>query len=163
MVWVKLQLLRLLKCLMTALVHVSRGLSFYQCRERSHCFICVGAALEVSPDWSQKTMTCHSFNCFSIVWGQGQAPLVTCFPRNCYMTPLFGLKQGKFFRKHAEFSRSILPPFPLPRISSTHSNKGNHLLCNYCKRSHLDKVDLPDCQKVAIHSKKFGCEPISCS
>ena len=23
-----------------------------------------------SPDWSQKTMTFHSFNCFSIVWGQ---------------------------------------------------------------------------------------------
>ena len=32
---------------------------------------CVGAAREVSPDWWQKTMTCHSFNCFSIVWGQG--------------------------------------------------------------------------------------------
>ena len=32
---------------------------------------CVGAARKVSPDWSQKTMTCHSFNCFSIVWGQG--------------------------------------------------------------------------------------------
>ena len=32
---------------------------------------CVGAAGKVSPDWSQKTMTCHSFNCFSIVWGQG--------------------------------------------------------------------------------------------
>ena len=24
-----------------------------------------------SPDWWQKTMTFHSFNCFSIVWGQG--------------------------------------------------------------------------------------------
>ena len=32
---------------------------------------CVGAAGKVSPDWSQKTMTCYSFNCFSIVWGQG--------------------------------------------------------------------------------------------
>ena len=32
---------------------------------------CVGDARKVSPDWSQKTMTCHSFNCFSIVWGQG--------------------------------------------------------------------------------------------
>ena len=31
----------------------------------------VGAARKFSPDWSQKTMTCHSFNCFSIVWGQG--------------------------------------------------------------------------------------------
>ena len=38
---------------------------------------CVGAAHQVSFDWSQKTKTCHSFNCFSIVWGQGQAPLVT--------------------------------------------------------------------------------------
>ena len=27
---------------------------------------CVEAARKVSPDWSQKTMTCHSFNCFSI-------------------------------------------------------------------------------------------------
>ena len=27
------------------------------------------AARKVSPDWSQKTMTCHSFDCFSIVWG----------------------------------------------------------------------------------------------
>ena len=33
-------------------------------------FSCVGAARKVSPDWSQKTMKCHSFNCFSIVWGQ---------------------------------------------------------------------------------------------
>ena len=32
---------------------------------------CVGAARKVSPDWLQKTMTCHSFNCFSIVWGRG--------------------------------------------------------------------------------------------
>ena len=29
------------------------------------------AARKVSPNWSQKTMTCHSFNCFRIVWGQG--------------------------------------------------------------------------------------------
>ena len=27
----------------------------------------VGAARKVSPNWSQETMTCHSFNCFSIV------------------------------------------------------------------------------------------------
>ena len=33
---------------------------------------CVEAAHTVSPDWSQKTMTCHSFNCFSIVWGQSR-------------------------------------------------------------------------------------------
>ena len=31
---------------------------------------CIGAARKVSPDWSQNTMTCHSFNCSSIVWGQ---------------------------------------------------------------------------------------------
>ena len=30
-----------------------------------------GAARTVSPDWLQKTMTCHSFNCFSIVCAQG--------------------------------------------------------------------------------------------
>ena len=36
----------------------------------------VGAARKVSHNWSQETMKCHSFNCFSIVWGQGNAPLV---------------------------------------------------------------------------------------
>ena len=36
-------------------------------------FICVGAALAVSPNWSQETMTCHSSNCFGMV----NAPLVT--------------------------------------------------------------------------------------
>ena len=32
-------------------------------------FSCVGAARKVCPDWLQKIITCHSFNCFSIVWG----------------------------------------------------------------------------------------------
>lgn len=31
----------------------------------------VAAAHKVSRNWSQETMTCHSFNCFSIVWDQG--------------------------------------------------------------------------------------------
>ena len=31
-------------------------------------------------------MTCHSFNCFSTVRGQGKAPLVTSLPSSCYMT-----------------------------------------------------------------------------
>ena len=39
--------------------------------------VSLGAAREMSPHWSQETMTCHSSNCFSIVWGQGNAPLVT--------------------------------------------------------------------------------------
>ena len=30
-------------------------------------------------------MTCHSSNCFSIVWGQGNAPLVNSLPSSCYM------------------------------------------------------------------------------
>ena len=30
-------------------------------------------------------MTCHSFYCFSIVWGQGNAPLVTFLPNSCYI------------------------------------------------------------------------------
>ena len=30
----------------------------------------VGAAREMSPHWSQETVTCHSSNCFSSVWGQ---------------------------------------------------------------------------------------------
>ena len=47
-------------------------------------FSCVGATRKVSPDWSQKTMICHSFNCFSIVWGQGKAPFRSS---SCYMTP----------------------------------------------------------------------------
>ena len=34
----------------------------------------VGAAHKVSPNWSQKTMTCHSSNCFSIVLGHGNVP-----------------------------------------------------------------------------------------
>ena len=37
----------------------------------------VGAAWRVSANWLQETVTCHSPNCFSIVWGQGSAPLVT--------------------------------------------------------------------------------------
>ena len=52
------------------------------------CNGCAGVSRNVSPDWSQKTMTCHSFNCFSIVWGQGWTPLVTSLPSSCYMTPL---------------------------------------------------------------------------
>ena len=33
----------------------------------------VGAAYKVCPlgNWSQETMTYHSFNCFNIVWDQG--------------------------------------------------------------------------------------------
>ena len=36
-------------------------------KEDSHPLL---TARKVSPDWSQKTITCHSFNCFIIVWGQ---------------------------------------------------------------------------------------------
>ena len=45
----------------------------------------VGAAYKVSPNWSQETMTCHSSDCFSIVWGQGNAPLVTSLLSSYYM------------------------------------------------------------------------------
>ena len=48
---------------------------------------CVGAARKVSPNWSLETMTCHSSHCFSIVWGQGNAPLVTSLSSSCYMSP----------------------------------------------------------------------------
>ena len=48
-------------------------------------FSCERAARKVAPDWSQKIMT-RNFNCFSIFWGQGLAPLVTSLPSNCYMT-----------------------------------------------------------------------------
>ena len=46
----------------------------------------VGAAWKVYPNWSQETLTCHSSNCFSIVWGQGNAVLVTSLLGSCYMT-----------------------------------------------------------------------------
>ena len=46
----------------------------------------IGAAHKVSLYWSQETMTCHSSNCFSIVWGQGNALLVTSLLSSCYMT-----------------------------------------------------------------------------
>ena len=55
---------------------------------------CVGAARKVSPDWLQKTMTCHSFNCFSIVWGQGWTPLVPSPLSSCYMTTLSPCLRG---------------------------------------------------------------------
>ena len=48
----------------------------------------VGAACKVSPNWLQETVTCHSSHCFSIVWGQGNTPLVACLPSSCYVTPL---------------------------------------------------------------------------
>ena len=48
----------------------------------------VGAARKVSANWSQETMTRRSPNnyCFSIVQGQGNAPLATSLPSSCYMT-----------------------------------------------------------------------------
>ena len=45
----------------------------------------VGAAHKVSPNWSLETMTCHFSNCFSIVWGQGNTPVVTSLPSSCYV------------------------------------------------------------------------------
>ena len=36
----------------------------------------VGAVRKLSPNWSHETMSCHCLNCFSVVWGQGNAPLV---------------------------------------------------------------------------------------
>ena len=44
----------------------------------------VAAARKVSPNWSQETITFHSSN--SIVWSQGNAPLMTSLPSSCYMT-----------------------------------------------------------------------------
>ena len=45
-------------------------------QQHSHVRGSVGAARKVSPNWSHETMKCHSSNCFSIVWGQGNAPLM---------------------------------------------------------------------------------------
>ena len=46
---------------------------------------CVGVAWKVSPNWSQETIACHSSNCFSIAWSQGNAPLATSLLHSCYM------------------------------------------------------------------------------
>ena len=45
-------------------------------------------------------MTCHSSNCFSIVWGRRNAPLVT-FPSSCYVTP------GKAWQEPMEKDKSL--------------------------------------------------------
>ena len=60
----------------------------------------VGAARKVSPNWSKETLACHSSNCFSIVWGQGDAPSVTSLPSSCDMT----------LDKFCEDEKSELPP-----------------------------------------------------
>ena len=44
---------------------------FYFLADSPYMQSSVGAARKVSPNWSQETMTCHSFNCCSIPWGQG--------------------------------------------------------------------------------------------
>ena len=49
----------------------------------------VGTVRKVSPNWSHETITCYSSNCFSIVLGQGNAPLVTFLPSSCYTTLSF--------------------------------------------------------------------------
>ena len=54
-------------------------LSYFQSR--------VGAARKITPNWLQKTMTCQNSNCFSIFWGQRNAPSVTSLSSSCYMTP----------------------------------------------------------------------------
>ena len=47
--------------------------------------------VQVSPNWSQETMTCHSSNCFSIVCGQGNASWVASLPSSCYITQNFAI------------------------------------------------------------------------
>ena len=49
----------------------------------------VGTVRKFSPNWSQEAITCNSSNSFSIVWDQGNAPLVTFLPSSCYMTLSF--------------------------------------------------------------------------
>ena len=70
---------------------------------------CVGLLVKVSPDWSQKTMTCHSFKCFSIVWGQ----LVTSHPSSCYMTLMS--EQGRV--KICKYSQSPFNQFSFSILS----------------------------------------------
>ena len=54
--------------------------------QRNQPTISVGAARKASPNWSQETMTCHSSNCFSIVWGQGNAATFNTQPLNSVLT-----------------------------------------------------------------------------
>ena len=67
------------------------------------------AARKVSPDWSQKTVTCHSFNYFSIVWGQ----LVTSHPSSRYMTLMS--EQGRV--KICKYSQSPFNQFSFSMLS----------------------------------------------
>ena len=65
---------------------------------------CVGAR-KVSPNWSLETMTCHSSHCFSIIWGQGNATLVTFLPGSCYMTLVARAVYGHVITKFSRMGR----------------------------------------------------------
>ena len=90
-------LTKLIKCALNIAMKLTLSLFLFlfvfwmHFRPPRHClclfFSYVGAARKVSPNWSLETMICHSSHCFSIVWGQGNAPLVTSLPSSCYMTP----------------------------------------------------------------------------
>ena len=66
----------------------------------------VGVARKVSPNCSQERMTCHSSNCFSIVWGQGNAPLVTSVLSSCFMS----FWNSSFFVEPSVFMLKLLLP-----------------------------------------------------
>ena len=50
-------------------------------------------------------MKCHSFFCFSIVWSQGKAPLVTSLPSSCHMY----MTHHRFWisKRNVEFSHAV--------------------------------------------------------
>ena len=59
----------------------------------------IGSCVGVARNWSLETMKCHSSHFLSIVWGQGNAPLITSLPSSCYMTPNQGSREKS--RGHA--------------------------------------------------------------
>ena len=64
-----------------ALLDVSDAYIRFQVEVNAFQTSCVRAARKVSPDWSQKTMTCHSFNCFSQFQTDQSSVQVSAFPQ----------------------------------------------------------------------------------
>ena len=67
--------------------------------------------------------------------------------------------------KSPEVGISALLLGGVPRITQRYQNWNENmaLQCNYCNRSHLDKVNQSDYRKRTIHFRKGGRGPISSS
>ena len=102
-------LFRLLKAPLTQFTH---------CRLKNLSFLTaalgVGAAPKVSPNWSQGTMTCHSSNCFNIVWGQGNAPLAAVSVSTTFYRGAKWASQGEKWARGGSSPRSNPLTFYIP-------------------------------------------------